>query len=228
VTARAAPASAAPAASGPPFRVALTFDAEHPDRPARAGNDARLLDALGKLDVRSTFFVQGRWAEAYPPIARRISADGHLIGHHSHYHARMVGLSGHGLKIDIQRGEKAILEATGVDPHPWFRLPFGAGAQDRRVLAAIRAAGYTHAGWHVAAVDWEPARAARDVEKTVVDGAIAHGDGTVVLLHTWPDQAVGAIPGIVRRLRDRGATFVTLDQLPPRGVPRHDAPGAAA
>lgn len=215
-------------AAAAPFRVALTFDAEHPDRPARAGNDRRLLDALARLDARATFFVQGRWAEAYPALAARISTDGHLIGHHSHYHVRMVGLSGHGLKMDIARGEAAILEVTGVDPHPWFRLPFGAGADDRRVLAAIRAAGYRHAGWHVAAVDWEPARTARDVESTVVEGATAHGDGAVVLLHSWPDQAVGALPRIIRRLRARAATFVTLDELPARAVPRHAVFGAAA
>ena len=210
------------------FRVALTFDAEHPDRPARAGNDRRLLDLLAELDVRATFFVQGRWAEAYPSLARRIATDGHRIGHHSHYHVRMVGLSGHGLKIDIARGETAILEATGVDPHPWFRLPFGSGADDRRVLAAIRNAGYRHAGWHVAAVDWEPDRTARDVETTVVGGVVDHGDGAVVLLHSWPDQAVGALPGIVRRLRARGATFVTIDGLSERAVPRRDTPSAAA
>lgn len=203
-----------------PFRVALTFDAEHPDRPARAGNDRRLVDALARLGVRSTFFVQGRWAEAYPELAKRIATDGHLLGHHSHYHVRMVGLSGHGLEIDIARGEKAILEATGVDPHPWFRLPFGSGVDDRRVLAAIRAAGYRHAGWHVAAADWDPERTARDVEATVVEEAVTHGDGAVVLLHTWPDQAVGALPGIVRRLRTRGATFVTPADLPARSVPR--------
>ena len=211
-----------------PFRVALTFDAEHPDRPARAGNDRRLLDALGKLDVRATHFVQGRWAEAYPALARRMAAEGHLIGHHSHYHVRMVGLSGHGLKIDIARGEKAIIEATGVDPHPWFRCPFGSGADDRRVQAAIRAAGYRHVGWHIAGVDWEPERSARDVEATVVRGVLAHGDGAVVLLHSWPDQAVGALPGIVRRLRSEGATLVTIDELPERALPRRDVSGAAA
>jgi peptidoglycan/xylan/chitin deacetylase (PgdA/CDA1 family) len=211
----------------PPFRVALTFDAEHPDRPARAGNDRRLLDTLARLDVRATFFVQGRWAEAYPALARRIATDGHLVAHHSHYHVRMVGLSSHGLKIDIARGEQAIIDTTGVDPHPWFRCPFGSGAEDRRVLAAIRGAGYRHAGWHVAGVDWEPDRAARDVAATVVDGAAAHGDGAVVLLHTWPDQTVGALPATVRRLRARGATFVTLDDLPERAVPRRDVSNAA-
>ena len=210
------------------FRVALTFDAEHPDRPARPGNDARLLDALARLEVRATFFLQGRWAEAYPALARRIANDGHLVGHHSHYHARMIGLSAHGLESDIARGEQAIVEAAGVDPHPWFRCPFGAGDDDPRVQRAIRAAGYRHAGWNVAAIDWEPERTAKDIEATVVDGALAHGDGAVVLLHSWPDQSVGAVPAIARRLRARGATFVTLGDLPARSVPRRDVSSGAA
>ena len=210
-----------------PFRVALTFDAEHPDRPARPGNDRRLLDVLSRLAVRATFFVQGRWAEANPALARRIATDGHLVAHHSHYHVRMVGLSSPGLRADIARGEAAIIDATGVDPHPWFRCPFGSGDDDRRVQAAIRAAGYRHVGWHVTAFDWVPGRAARDVAATVVAGAVGRGDGAVVLLHTWPDQAVGALPAIVRRLRTRGASFVTLNDLPERAVPRRDVSDAA-
>lgn len=71
------------------FRVALTFDAEHPDRPARPVGADGLLDRLAEAGVRSTWFVQGRWAEAHPTIARRVAGDGHRIGNHSHYHARL-------------------------------------------------------------------------------------------------------------------------------------------
>ena len=210
---------------GGPFRVALTFDAEHPDRPAATGNQERLLDGLAELEARATFLVQGRWAEAYPRTARRISAEGHLVGNHSHYHLRMPLLTAAGLRSDITTGERAIREATGVDPRPWFRCPFGAGVGDKRVQRLVREAGYRHLGWHVAGIDWEPARSAADVEARVVDGAIAHGDGCVVLLHTWPDQTAGSVPAIIRRLRDAGAEFVRVDELP--HVPEAEIPDAA-
>jgi peptidoglycan/xylan/chitin deacetylase (PgdA/CDA1 family) len=67
--------------------VALTFDAEYPDHPA--GPPAQcgaLLDSLAAADVRASFFVQGRWASAQPAEARRIAADGHLVGLHCHSH----------------------------------------------------------------------------------------------------------------------------------------------
>lgn len=202
-----------------PFRVALTFDTEHPDRPSRPGVQERLLDGLATLDVRATFFIQGRWAEAYPETARRVPAEGHLVGNHSHYHARMPLLSASGLRADIAAGQAAVIEATGVDPRPWFRCPFGAGAADARVQRIVREAGYRHVGWNVSGIDWPVERTPADVEAAVVNGAMAHGDGAVVLLHTWPDRTEGALPGIVQRLRAAGATFVRVDELPAALVP---------
>src|SRR5439155_11966921 len=130
-----------------------------------------------RLAVPSTFFVQGRWAEAYPTTARRIAEGGHLVGSHSHYHARMHLLSDTGLREDIADAEVRVRDACGVDPKPWFRCPFGAGADDDRVQAAVREAGYRHVGWHVVGEDWPPDRTGQDVADTVVDGSIAHGDG---------------------------------------------------
>jgi peptidoglycan/xylan/chitin deacetylase (PgdA/CDA1 family) len=194
-------------------RVALTFDAEHPDRPTSAGGAERLLDILAATGVRATFFVQGRWAEAYPRTARAIADGGHLIGNHSHYHARMPMLSDDGLAEDIRDAGTAIREHVGSDPLPWFRCPFGSGATDARVQAAVSAAGYRHVGWHVAAEDWEPHRDGPTIEADIVRDVTEHGDGAVVLLHTWPRGTVEATPAIVTRLRDDGWSFVRVDEL---------------
>ncbi len=148
--------------SGDRLRVALTFDAEHPDRPSEAGVTERLLETLASAGVRATFFVQGRWAEAYPATARAIATAGHLVGNHSHYHARMPLLTDAGLAEDIAEAGRIILDSTGVDPRPWFRCPFGAGWDDPRVLAAATSDGYRHVGWDVAAEDWEPDADRRD------------------------------------------------------------------
>lgn len=99
------------------LRVALTFDAEHPDRPHHlVGSEDRLRETLGSLEVRGTFFVQGRWAEAFPDQARRIADDGHLIGNHSHYHAKMNLLTEAGLVEDIKAAAGAIETICKRDP----------------------------------------------------------------------------------------------------------------
>jgi peptidoglycan/xylan/chitin deacetylase (PgdA/CDA1 family) len=193
--------------------VALTFDAEHPDRPAAHGNADRLVDELARLKVRASFFIQGRWAEAYPATARGIVAAGHLVGSHSHYHVRMPLLTADGLATDVRDAEEAIREHAGTGPRPWFRCPFGTGADDPVLVGRLAALGYQEVGWHISPEDWNPANSPTDVIRTVVDGVLEHGDGAVVLLHTWPDQTLAAIPEIVTRLRDSGATFVGLDEL---------------
>jgi peptidoglycan/xylan/chitin deacetylase (PgdA/CDA1 family) len=194
------------------LRVALTFDAEHPDRRSRHGVSEDLIEKLDREKVRASFFIQGRWAEAYPDAARQIPAGGHFVGNHSFYHARMPLLSDSGLAEDVRAAESVIREIVGVDPRPWFRCPFGAGVDDPRVISGLKALGYRNVGWDVVATDWEPEMAGQ-VESAVVDGVLAHGDSAIVLLHTWPAGTLAALPGIARRLRDRGAEFVHVDEL---------------
>ncbi len=203
------------------LRVALTFDAEHPDRPAIPGTAEAILARLAERGIRASFFVQGRWAETYPETVGQIVAGGHLVGSHSHYHARMPLLTDAGIAADLADAAAAIEAAAGVDPQPWFRCPFGAGASDARVLAGVAAAGYRHVGWHVAADDWEPTRDAAVVARDIVDGALAQGDGAVVLLHTWPTATLEALDPILDRLAAAGAEFCRVDELReiPSGVP---------
>ncbi len=193
------------------FRVALTFDAEHPDRPTQPGVAETILSTLERAGVRATFFVQGRWAEAYPDTAARIGPAGHLVGNHSHYHARMPLFSPAGFATDVRAAETVIRDVLLTDPRPWFRCPFGAGHDDPAITTALADLGYREVGWHVVPFDWE--RPADAVETGVVDGAIAHGDGAVVLLHTWPESTGAALPSILKRLSDAGATFVPVDEL---------------
>ena len=195
------------------FRVALTFDAEHPDRPHRGGATERVLDLLEGERVETTFFIQGRWAEAYPELARSIAERGHLIGNHSFYHARMPLLSDAGLATDIRAAERAIVAATGVDPRPWFRCPFGAGTDDPRVLARIERLGYREIHWDIDGADWRPSRRGRGMARQMVAATEARGDGAVLLLHPWTTATGLGLAPLIDGLRDAGATFVRMDAL---------------
>jgi peptidoglycan/xylan/chitin deacetylase (PgdA/CDA1 family) len=197
----------------PTVRVALTFDAEHHDRPAPVGGTERVLDLLADRAVAATFFLQGRWVEAYPDLARRVADDGHTVANHSHYHVRAPLLTPEGFATDIGDAEAVIRDATGVDPRPWYRLPFGAGADDAAIHGRLGGLGYRHVHWDCEVWDWRPGLTARQVEDSFVDAVAAVGDGCVALLHPWPGPVAGALPGILDRLTAQGASFVTVDAL---------------
>jgi peptidoglycan/xylan/chitin deacetylase (PgdA/CDA1 family) len=195
------------------MRVALTFDAEHPDRPHRAGVADEIVALLGAERVRTTFFLQGRWTKAHPHTAVRIAHDGHLVGSHSYFHARMPTLSAEGIRGDVRDAECTILEITGVDPRPWFRCPYGAGWSDPVVRSVLDELGYRHVGWDVIVDDWEPERDPNALANTLLDGVSRCGGEAVVLLHTWPLSTLEALPAIIRRLRAGGSEFVGVDEL---------------
>jgi peptidoglycan-N-acetylglucosamine deacetylase len=196
------------------LRVALTFDAEHPDRQHRPGGTERVLATLAATGTLASFFVQGRWAEAYPGLARSIADGGHLVGNHSHYHARMPLLSRAGIAADVRAAERAIRRVTGQDPRPWFRCPFGAGTNDPVVLGALTRLGYRETRWDVDGLDWRSVATGRAVARAAVEGIVAHGDGAVLLLHPWTTATGLALPSIIEGVRARGGEFVRLDALP--------------
>jgi peptidoglycan/xylan/chitin deacetylase (PgdA/CDA1 family) len=193
------------------MRVAITIDAEHPDRPADPSTPARMVDLLAHEKVRATLFLQGRWAAAQPELARRIGDNGHLVGNHSLSHAPVNHLTDEGIAHSVSEAQDAIRQATGADPRPWFRCPYGDGDDDPRVLGALERLGYRNIGWDVDPRDWGAETPAAVVDASV-GGCLEHGDGARLLLHVWPSATLAALPTIIGRLRAEGAEFVGVDE----------------
>ena len=196
--------------------VALTFDVEHPDRPAW-GNDTlgAILSVIRRQRVQATFFLQGRWVEACPDAARRIVDLEQRLGNHSYFHADLRLMSARGLKEDVIRSEEAIFSATGASPRPYFRCPFGYGARSHRIVDVLSELGYMHVPWTVSANDWRPEQTAKGVVREIVSSAAS---GAIIVMHSWSRSATAGLDGVVRELRKRGAEFVSLNTLMPEDL----------
>ncbi|MDQ4035471.1 MAG: hypothetical protein M3153_06020, partial [Chloroflexota bacterium] len=83
----------------------------------------------------------------------------------------------------------------------------------QELLELLAQLGYRHIGWHVGPEDWRPGRGVEDIANAIVEGVTAHGDGAIVLLHTWPDSVVESLSAAVERLVVGGAAFVGVDEL---------------
>ncbi len=183
--------------------VALTFD----DGPS-PDVTPRVLDILQEKNARASFFVVGRRVERYPELARRVSAEGHVIGNHTYSHPPLFCfLSPRRLREEIERAQDVIFGATSVRPRH-FRSPVGLrhpilkGALDRVNLAFVL--------WRVRTYDTRaltPDELRRRILERVRPGAI-------VLLHDrgGPGAAamLAALPDVIDALRARGYEFVTV------------------
>lgn len=105
-------------AEGAGHRVALTFD-DGPD-PERT---PAVLDLLAQRGVRATFFLVGERAETHPELVRRMVAEGHVVGNHSHTHAGLFPLSSlRNTEEELHRTTESLTRITGLRPR-LFRPP---------------------------------------------------------------------------------------------------------
>ncbi len=106
-----------PAADGALY---LTFDdGPHPDY------TPKVLDVLARHAVKATFFLVGTLVERHPELARRIVAEGHAVGNHSHSHPEFRQLALPAQLAEIDACDQALRKLVGAAPIP-LRTPRGA------------------------------------------------------------------------------------------------------
>ena len=84
----------------------------------------RLLDLLDEFQIRATFFVPGKTAEAYPEAIKEVLDRGHEIACHGYEYENFSLLGYEEQKERISKAVEAIEKAGGKKPEG-FRAPIG-------------------------------------------------------------------------------------------------------
>ena len=204
--------------------VALTFDADMTaDQGPRAARGERfdnpsLIALLRRLEIPSTVFMTGRWAEEYPTQANAIGNDPLFeIANHSYSHyaftADCYGLprvGGEQMNADVQRAFTAFREAGATNVVPYFRFP--GGCYDKASLRALAPAKVTAVQWDVVSGDAFATDAEAVAEQVLKDVK----PGSLVVMHCTRSAAPvteEAVRLIVPELRKRGFRFVKVSEL---------------
>lgn len=179
---------------------ALTFDdGPHPEF------TPRILDLLAAHGQRATFFVIGEHAARHGDLLRRMLAEGHAIGLHSHGHSRLFNLWPSGwVRRDLQRNLATIADATGAPPPRLFRPPVG--LKNPQVADVVGELDLVPVTW--SARVWDTRGAAAPAIAARLQRAIA--PRAIILLHD------GHEPG---RTGDRSATVAALATVLAAGTP---------
>jgi peptidoglycan/xylan/chitin deacetylase (PgdA/CDA1 family) len=185
--------------------VALTFD-DGPD----PETTPKLLALLAERGVRATFFCVGERVARHPELARRLTAEGHLIGNHSYQHSHGTNVfSVARLRADLARAQEELRRVTGHTPE-WFRPPMGlTNPRVFRVAGELRlkVAGYTARG-----LDKRPATADQ------IAARILRGlrPGAIILLHDGDvpvERLLAVVTMFIDKIQASGYQCLRLDEL---------------
>ena len=191
----------------------LTFD----DGPTY--HTPKFLDKLKELEAYGTFFTIGRsitdernldLRDAY---LRREAREGHSIANHTYTHAYYGSLykSVDSFMAAVEQQDELVYEITGLHTDI-VRFPSGSHYTRHRTgsIEALLAAGYQWMDWVGNAFDagdnnYTSATIARQVIKQSREDEI-----TVILMHDWNTNTLGALDTIIPTLREENYLFLPL------------------
>lgn len=186
--------------------VALTFD----DGPTKNAT-GKIINLLAQENVKATFFLTGQGIEQNPNEARQLLAAGHQIANHSYSHQRMAFLSYQTVVNEIEKTNQ-LIRSVGYEGEIVFRPPYG-----KKLFVLpwyLQQQAITSVTWDVEPeTDKGIANDSEAIAQHVLDRATP---GSIILLHVMFDSrqaSIDSVPLIIRGLKAKGYTFVTVDEL---------------
>ena len=181
--------------------ITLTFD----DAPDEV-NTPKLLDILKANGVKASFFMIGEnMRGSNIALVKRAYDEGHLVLSHSFSHPRMTDLNATGMSAQLDRTSQRIEEITGQYPL-LFRPPYG--AINPLVVDVTNEHNMTTVLWSMDSLDWGIDDPKPIVQ--IVSTKIQSGD--IIMMHC-NSSSVGALPSIIKNLKEQGYTFMSLDEM---------------
>lgn len=187
----------------PEKKVALSFDAAW-------GNEdtQKILDILKRNDVHVTFFMTGGWVESYPDDVKSIAKAGHELGNHSENHKQMSKLSASECKDEIMKVHEKVKALTGTDMQV-FRPPYG--DYNDNLINVVKECGYNAIQWDVDSLDWKDYGT-----DSILNTVLNHkhlGNGSIILCHNGAKYTAQALEQLIKGLKEKGFTLVTMSEL---------------
>jgi len=177
--------------------IALTFD----DGPWADKYTNEVINVLDELDVKGTFFLNGKDIEKKFSSAQRLVKAGHDIGNHSYSHKRMVLMGIGEVKREVDTTSKLIRD-IGYTGEIYFRPPHGKKLFTLPYYLKREGITYRH-------VMVSP--------EAIADHVVSNAkSGSIILLHVLGSNnqiSRDAIPLIVNALKEDGFQFITLSNL---------------
>lgn len=186
-------------------RIYLTFDAGYEN-----GNVEKILDTLKAEDVPAAFFLLDNIILRNSDLVNRMADEGHLVCNHTKNHKNLSHSSEEQIKKDLLSLEDLYRDKCGKEMAKYFRFP--EGSYSIEALKTVNGMGYKTIFWSFAYDDWDNKRQP-DNERAIRKVLDNTHNGAVMLFHPTSSTNAEILPTLIRRWREMGYTFGTLDEL---------------
>ena len=186
--------------------IYLTFDAGYEN-----GNVEKILDTLKAENVPAAFFILDHLAIDNTDLVKRMFDEGHLVCNHTAKHRDMTKMTSlDDFKAELEAMETVCEEKTGHSLAKYFRPPEGKISEQS--LKWANELGYKTIMWSYAYADWDNGN--QPSPESAIEKVIAGThNGEVILLHPTSSANAEILPELIRRWREMGYRFGTLDEL---------------
>lgn len=183
--------------------VALTFD-DGPDEVMTP----KVLEVLGRYNIKATFFLVGEKVDRHPELVRQMVQEGHIVANHTFSHKSVFPLSSRRVvEQEILACSRSIKAAVGLSPL-LFRPPFG--VTNPIIGKAVGHCGLKAIGWSVRSLDTVAKSEREDVCRRVE--AKLH-PGAIILLHDRCAKSDELLESIIRVTFKSGYKFIALSDM---------------
>lgn len=186
----------------------------HPDKPMVSfiinvawGNEylSDMLTTLKKHNISTSFFLEGRWVQNNPELAKMITDAGHEVGNHSYTHPDMKVISSGKAREEIQKTTE-VIEATTGETIRWFAPPSGSYRDEIIKIAAQEKLGTVM--WTVDTVDWKKPSPDQLINRVL---SKIH-NGAMILMHPT-DSTAKSLDQLITGIKQKGLQIGTVSEL---------------
>jgi peptidoglycan/xylan/chitin deacetylase (PgdA/CDA1 family) len=189
--------------------IALTFDAcQTVEEPT--GYDEAIIKTLTDTGTPATLFLGGLWMQWHTTQTRALAANPLFeLGNHSWGHPDFTKISPAAMSAEILQTQAIMANLAGRQA-ALFRFPYDVYTD--KALVVVGGQGLRAVEGDVITGDPDPRTSARAIVEAVTTQARG---GSIVFMHMngrgW--HTAEALPVIIKQLRAKGYTFVTVSQL---------------
>lgn len=183
-------------------QIIFTFDAG-----AGTNSFAKILEIAKNHNIKTTFFITGKFAEKFPDLVKQAANEGHEIFNHTYSHPHLSQLSDEQIENELIKAEQIISNITGTTTLPYFRPPYK--ERDERVLTMARQLGYQSVVWTIDALDWMPEKTDQEVKERIYSNL---KNGAIILMHVGDDITGNILDEVFTYIENDSYKIVSLTE----------------